>query len=373
MDVNTLRYRTRRVIQEALRCRLRELAATHVRYGYRRLTVLLRREGWTVNAKRIYRLYDEEDLKVRSVERKKIGRRQRTPQGHATGPNQCWSADFVSDKLTDGRSYRILTLVDQFTRECLGLEAERSMQGAHVVALLTRVIEERGAVPRSITLDNGSEFSGRVLEAWAIQNGVQLCFIRPGRPVENGFIESFNGRLRDECLNVEWCSSLAQARQMLSKWRSHYNEQRPHSSLADRTPASFARQFAAVVERSAPKTVDRTSERLRQGFASPARAALDPTSRLSEDGNYRGEAPFEITLDKNALLGIWSRFKPSKSGLGQTWLPKSLVSTVIEMRGASKPQLTERSVSQLRGAVQHLPEFRPDRNRGCIQPHGRYS
>ena len=198
------------------------------------------------------------------------------------------------------------------------MEAERSMQGAHVVALLTRVIEERGAVPRSITLDNGSEFSGRVLEAWAIQNGVQLCFIRPGRPVENGLIESFNGRLRDECLNVEWFGSLAQARQMLSRWRLHYNEQRPHSSLADRTPAAFARQFAAVVERFAPKTVDRTSERLRQGFAPPAHAALDPTFRLSEDGNHRGEAPFEITHDKNALLGIWSQLKLSKSGLGET-------------------------------------------------------
>ena len=316
MDVNTLRYRSRRVIQEALRCRLRELAATHVRYGYRRLTVLLRREGWIVNAKRIYRLYDEEDLKVRSVERKKIGRRQRVAQGQAIGPNQCWSADFVSDKLTDGRSYRILTLVDQFTRECLGLEAERSMQGANVVALFTRAIEERGTAPRSITLDNGSEFSGREVEAWAIQHGVQLCFIRPGRPVENGYIESFNGRLRDECLNVEWFNSLAQARQMLSTWRMHYNEQRPHSSLADRTPASFARQFRAVVERSAPKTVDRTSEELRQGFASPAHAALDPTLRLSEYGNYRGEAPFEITHGKNAPLGIWSRFQARKISSG---------------------------------------------------------
>src|ERR1700744_1312449 len=252
MDVNTLRYRSRRVIQEALRCRLRELAATHVRYGYRRLTVLLRREGWAVNAKRIYRLYDEEDLKVRSVEREKIGRRQRVAQGQATGPNQCWSADFVSDKLSDGRSYRILTLVDQFTRECLGLEAERSMQGSHVVALLNRVMQERGAAPRSITLDNGSEFSGRVLEAWAMQNGVQLCFIRPGRPVENGFIESFNGRVRDECLNVEWFGSLHEARERLAQWRDHYNLQRPHSALDDRTPASFASAHAASAACFAP-------------------------------------------------------------------------------------------------------------------------
>jgi putative transposase len=313
-----MRYSSRRALQEALRCRLRELAATHVRYGYRRLTVLLRREGWPVNAKRVYRLYDEEDLKVRSVERKKVGRRQRVPQRQATGPNQCWAADFVSDKLTDGRSFRILTLVDQFTRECLGLEAERSMHGAQVVALLTRAIEERGAVPRSITLDNGSEFSGRVLEAWAIQHGVQLCFIRPGRPVENGFIESFNGRLRDECLNVEWCNSLAQARQILSKWRSHYNEQRPHSALADRAPASFARQYAAVVERSALITLDRASRSPRQGFASPAHAALDPVSRLPEDDSYQGEALFEIAHSKNTLVGIWSQSNARKSGPGDT-------------------------------------------------------
>jgi putative transposase len=135
MAWSTMRYLSRRPLQEALRTRLRELAATHVRYGYRRLTVLLRREGWHVNAKRIYRLYDEEGLKVRSVERKKIGRRQRIPQSPASGPNQCWSADFVSDKLADGRSFRILTVVDQFTRECVALEADRSLHGTHLPPL----------------------------------------------------------------------------------------------------------------------------------------------------------------------------------------------------------------------------------------------
>jgi transposase InsO family protein len=172
-----------------------------VRYGYRRLTVLLRREGWKISAKRVYRLYDEENLKVRSTERKKIARRQRMPQTQASGPNHCWSADFVSDKLADGRSIRILTVIDQFTRECVALEADRSMSGPKVVRALDCAIAERGASPQSMTLDNGSEFTGRAMEAWAIQAGVQLCFIRPGRPVENGFIESFNGRLRDECLN----------------------------------------------------------------------------------------------------------------------------------------------------------------------------
>lgn len=212
-------YKSRKKPQEALRRRLREIAATHVRYGYRRLTVLLRREGWNVNAKRVYRLYNEENLKVRSVERKKVARRQRVPQAQACGPNQCWSADFVSDKLSDGRSIRILTVIDQFTRECVWLEADRSMNGPKVVAALTRVIAERGAAPRSLTVDNGSEFAGRAMESWAIETGVQLCFIRPGRPVENGFIESFNGRLRDECLNVEWFTSLGEARKKLAQWR----------------------------------------------------------------------------------------------------------------------------------------------------------
>ena len=216
------------------------MAASHVRYGYRRLTVLLRREGWKVNAKRIYRLYTEEQLMVRTKQRRKNARRQRGTMAMATAPNQCWSMDFMSDKLWDGRSFRILTVVDQYTRECICLEADRAMTGMHVAQALERAKAERGHLPTSITVDNGSEFSSRALEAWVMSNDVQLCFIRPGRPVENGFIESFNGRLRDECLNVEWFVSLVNARQKLAKFREHYNHERPHSSLADRTPAAFA-------------------------------------------------------------------------------------------------------------------------------------
>jgi len=236
----TLRYQSRKVFDEVLRHRLRELAGTHVRYGYRRLTVLLRREGWHVNAKRIYRLYREEELIVRTKQRRKIARRQRVSLGTAAHPDHCWSMDFVSDKLADGRSLRILTVIDQFTRECIALEVDRSMTGMKVAQALERVKEERGSLPESITVDNGSEFCSRALEAWAMSNEVQLSFIRPGRPVENGFIESFNGRLRDECLNVEWFASLDDARQKLAKFREHYNCQRPHSALADRTPADFA-------------------------------------------------------------------------------------------------------------------------------------
>lgn len=240
LAIGTLRYGSRKVFDEVLRHRLREMAATHVRYGYRRLTVLLRREGWQVNAKRIYRLYREEELVVRTKQRRKMARRQRVATPMAVRANQCWSMDFVSDKLTDGRSFRILTVVDQFTRECVGLEADRSMTGMKVAQALERARDERGTLPESITVDNGSEFCSRALEAWAMGHGVQLCFIRPGRPVENGFIESFNGRLRDECLNVEWFESLEDARQKLAKFREHYNHQRPHSALADRTPAAFA-------------------------------------------------------------------------------------------------------------------------------------
>lgn len=295
---------------------MRELAATHVRYGYRRLTVLLRREGWRVNAKRVYRLYDEENLKVRSVERKKIARRQRVPQGQAAKPDDCWSADFVSDKLVDGRPIRVLTVVDQFTRECIWLEVDRAMNGPKVVAALNQAIAERGARPRSLTLDNGSEFAGRAMELWAIESGVQLCFIRPGRPVENGFIESFNGRLRDECLNVEWLVSLADARQKLALWRHHYNQQRPHSSLDDRTPAAFAelhRDHRAA--RSALSHPDKATATPRQGSAAPAHAALDPGSRLPKMIYNQREALLRLAQSRDPLVSLWSDFQARQSGL----------------------------------------------------------
>jgi putative transposase len=241
LAMGTLRYQSRKVFDEVLRHRLRELAGTHVRYGYRRLTVLLRREGWQVNAKRIYRLYRDEGLIVRTKQRRKMARRQRavTP-AVAARPNQCWSMDFVSDKLADGHSFRILAVVDQFTRECVVLQADGSMTGMKVAQALERAKQQRGGLPESITVDNGTEFCSRALEVWAMANEVRLCFIRPGRPVEHGFIESFNGRFRDECLNVEWFSSLDGARQKLARFREHYNQQRPHSALADRTPAAFA-------------------------------------------------------------------------------------------------------------------------------------
>jgi putative transposase len=180
MRRSTCRYCSHARNQDGLRQRLKELAATHVRYGYRRLTVLLRREGWPVNAKRIYRLYSQEGLIVRTKQRNKIARRERSPFPVASRPNQCWSMDFVSDKLADGRSFRILTVVDQFTRECVWLEADSSMTGAKVVAALSKASAEREGPPISITCDNGSEFASRVVEAWAIDNQVSAVLHSSG-------------------------------------------------------------------------------------------------------------------------------------------------------------------------------------------------
>lgn len=223
----------------ALRVRLRELAGSRVRYGYRRLTVLLKREGWEVNAKRIYRIYIEEGLMVRTQKRRERAQRQRVPLGQAVRPNQKWSMDFVAQRLPDGRWIRMLTVVDQFTRECETLLADNTLSGEKVAMALDKVVALRGA-PNSITMDNGTEFTSKALDLWAYKNGVHLDFIRPGKPVENGYIESFNGKLRDECLNVEVFFNLADARRKLYLWRRDYNHHRPHSSLADRTPAEFA-------------------------------------------------------------------------------------------------------------------------------------
>lgn len=221
--------------------RLKELAAIRVRYGYRRLTILLRREGWAVGKRRVYRLYRQENLLVRTKTRRKRVMRIRVPLQGAERPYQRWSMDFMSDRLTDGRAFRVLTIVDQFSRECPLLEADRSLTGQRVVECLDRLAWFQGK-PESITVDNGSEFCSRALDHWAYQNNVRLDFIQPGRPVENGFIESFNGKLRDECLNTELFFSLADAREKLEKWRQDYNESRPHSALGDLPPAEYLRQ-----------------------------------------------------------------------------------------------------------------------------------
>ena len=258
------RYQSRKDSQPALRLRLRELAASRVRYGYRRLTVLLRREGWLVNTQRVYRLYRQEELQLRTTKRSKRARQTRVALPGANRPNQRWSMDFVSDRMADGRWFRILTVVDQYTRECLCVRAERSQTGKKVAEQLTQIIALRGA-PESITSDNGSEFVGKAMDTWSYQTGVQLDFIRPGKPVENGFVESFNGRLRDECLNVEVFFDIADAQKKLDQWRNDFNRSRPHSSLDDRTPVEFA--AAAVSRPFALPTVDTAASTACQGFA----------------------------------------------------------------------------------------------------------
>ena len=172
-----------------------------VRFGYRRLTVLLKREGWPVGKKLVYQLYRELGLQMRTKKRRKLASAQRGPAHAATKRNEKWSMDFVADRLESGRPFRVLTVIDQFTRECLKLEAAARMSGSRVVEWLERVAELRG-YPQSITVDNGTEFCSKAVDGWAYRKGVKLEFFRPGRPVENAFIESFNGRLRDECLNT---------------------------------------------------------------------------------------------------------------------------------------------------------------------------
>jgi len=217
--------------------------------GTRRLTVLLRRAGGPGTAKRIYRLYTEEGLIVRTKPRKRAAQRQRVPQGVASQPNQRGATDFVHQRLVDGRWIRVLTVLDQCTRECLRLVADvDSLSGRKVAAALEPIVQYRGA-PQSITVDNGSEFASRALDVWAYQHGVQLDFIRPGKPVENPYIESFNGRLRDECLNVELLFSLDDARRKLEGWRDDYHQYRPHSALADRTPAEVAAEWISPAPR----------------------------------------------------------------------------------------------------------------------------
>ena len=237
--LGTLRYASQRPSQAPLLQRLRDLASVRVRFGYRRLTVLLRREGWHVNAKRIYRLYREDGLAVRIRHRTKAAQRQRRPLAAAARPNERWSMDFVHDRLADGRAFRVLTVIDQFTRECVELWAEGSLTGDKVARRLDAVVAVRGA-PLSITVDNGTEFASRALDHWAYRHKIHLQFIRPGKPTENGFIESFNGRLRDECLNTHVFASLAETRAVLGEWGKDYNRVRPHSSLGDRTPLEFA-------------------------------------------------------------------------------------------------------------------------------------
>lgn len=240
-------YRSRKDEQAALRMRIKEIAAVRIRYGYLRIHVLLKREGWKINHKRVYRLYREEGLNLRAKRpRKRVSAAPRIGRSEITGMNQCWSMDFVSDTLFDGRRFRALTIVDNFSRECLGIKADQGITGEQVVGLLERICFSRGA-PGMIRVDNGPEFISKALDKWAYENTVTLDFSRPGKPTDNAFIESFNGSFRDECLNVNWFQTLGDAKAKIETWRKEYNEFRPHSSLGDLTPRDFARKQARKV------------------------------------------------------------------------------------------------------------------------------
>lgn len=239
---STWYYTPHRADDRALRMRLRELALARPRYGYRRLAILLRREGWRVNDKRIYRIYKDEDLMVRTKRRRKRAAQWRRKPLPATEVGERWSIDFMSDQLTDGRRFRIFTAVDHVSREAVCIHVGQGLPAETVTAALDRAITEYGQ-PQAITLDNGTEFTSNHFDQWAYQRGIQLDFIAPGRPVENGFIESFNGKLRDECLNVHWFEGVAQARLLIELWRREYNKTRPHSSLGGLAPEAYIAQL----------------------------------------------------------------------------------------------------------------------------------
>lgn len=222
--------------------RIKEIANTRVHYGYRRVHVMLKREGWQDNVKRVYRLYQEQGLSLRMKRPKRNkSARLRQPKHVVTAMNQIWSMDLGADALFDGRKLRALTVVDNYTRESLAIDVGQSLKGDDVVATLNRIAATRG-LPATIKVDNGSEFISKVMDRWAYERGVELDFSRPGKPTDNAKIESFNERLRQECLNLHWFLSLDDAKQKIEAWRQYYNQTRPHSALRWESPAHFARQ-----------------------------------------------------------------------------------------------------------------------------------
>ncbi len=235
-------YRSRKDPKLALRARMRELAQVRIRYGYRRLHVLLRREGWSLGKDQTYRLYTEESLQLRSKRPRRrkmiVARRERYIPKR---PNQAWSMDFVADQLVDGTRFRALTIVDVYTREALDIVVGQRLRAENVVEACNRLVAQRGS-PVRIFVDNGSEFSGRLFDLWAYHRKAAIDFNRPGKPTDNCFVETFNGSLRDECLNVHWFETIDEAQAKIEAWRVEYNESRPHQSLRDLTPAEYAVQ-----------------------------------------------------------------------------------------------------------------------------------
>ena len=251
---STLRYQSIREPRTELRLRIRDIAQVRVRYGYRKILVLLKREGWKVGKKLVYRLYCEEGLTLRwKPRRRRCAATNRRERVKPTAPNEVWSLDFVADQLEDGRRFRALTVVDVFTRESLAIEVGQSLKGEDVVRVLSRIGAER-AVPKTLFCDNGTEFTSQAMDLWAYHAGVRIDFSRPGKPTDNAYVESFNGTLRAECLDAHWFGSLAEAKEIIEDWRREYNESRPHRAHGERTPHEIACEFAASREFTSTKT-----------------------------------------------------------------------------------------------------------------------
>ncbi len=245
LNRSTLRKPSIRDPRTELRLRMHEIVQTRIRYGYRRVHVLLRREGWVVGKNLVYRLYREEGLVLRSKRprrRKMVVHRQE--RFKPKQPNEVWSLDFIHDQLSNGDKFRALTVVDVFSREALAIEVGQRLRGEHVVDVLNRLAGRRGP-PKVLFADNGAEFSGHPLDLWAYHHGTRIDFSRPGKPTDNAFIETFNGSLRDECLNVHWVESLAEARRLIEAWRVEYNESRPHMALGNIPPSEYALRAAS--------------------------------------------------------------------------------------------------------------------------------
>jgi len=241
------RYRSVRT-DAYLRTRLKELAGERRRFGYRRLHILLRREGFAVNLKKVYRLYREEGLAVKKRKGRKRAIGTRTPLPRPDSVGQVWSLDFVSDALSDGRRFRLLGVMDQCSRECLSLVADTSLPGVRVARELEALVQKHGR-PKIIVSDNGTELTSKAVLQWAAERRIEWHYITPGRPSENGFTESLNGKIRDECLNEHWFDSLREVKEIIESWRQDYNNVRPHSSLNYETPAAYAAAQGAVSAR----------------------------------------------------------------------------------------------------------------------------
>jgi putative transposase len=246
VDRSTYQYRSRRAGQAQLTERIKEIAATRVRYGYRRIQVLLRREGWRVNPKRVYRLYREMGLQLRNkTPKRRVKAKLRDDRQPAVRANETWAMDFVHDQLATGRKLRVLTIVDTFSRFSPAIEPRFNFRGADVVDVLEQVGRQVG-FPKAIRVDQGTEFVSRDLDLWAYQRDVTLDFSRPGKPTDNAFIEAFNGRFRSECLNAHWFLSLADAQKKLEDWRKYYNEERPHGAIGNKTPIMLVNHVGAT-------------------------------------------------------------------------------------------------------------------------------